>query len=519
MQTAALDLRARWRVFLFAVVAFQLFLIFVYRDTATAIVTIWHRSETFAHGFVVVPISLWLIWRRRADLARLVPRANALMLVPLAGLALMWLLGDLVAVNSVTQLAFVAMLVAMVPTLLGFPVTRIIVFPLLFLFFGVPIGEFMMPRLMEWTAEFTILALRVSGIPVFREGLNFVIPSGNWSVVEACSGVRYLIASLTVGTLYAYLNYQSTQRRALFILVSILVPIVANWLRAYMIVMLGHYSGNTLAVGVDHLVYGWVFFGVVIMAMFWIGSRWSEPEMPLTVAASGAEAARSVTSTARMGMISLVAAAIVVLPLLVQFVLKPDTARGAPMLAALGELGTGWSTLDTGAINFTPHFENPSAQRNITAEQSGSKVGLYLAYYRDQGYERKLVSSTNVLVKSEDDKWRVLNQSAQAARWGDTQHTVRSAVLASLPGAGNDQPERILAWQVYWINGSLTSNDYVAKVMGALYQLLGRGDDSAVIVVYTPVEQLDKAQETLVAFLSANYGSIDAALRSTKGGL
>ncbi len=121
-----------------------------------------------------------------------------------------------------------------------------------------------MPTLIDWTADFTIAALKLTGIPVFREGAHFQIPSGRWSVVEACSGVRYLIASLMVGILYAYLTYRSMRRRLLFIGVSILVPIVANWLRAYMIVMIGHLSGNTLAVGVDHIIYGWIFFGVVM---------------------------------------------------------------------------------------------------------------------------------------------------------------------------------------------------------------------------------------------------------------
>ena len=128
------------------------------------------------------------------------------------------------------------------------------------------------------TADFTVAALRASGIPVYREGLQFVIPSGSWSVVEACSGIRYLMASFMVGSLFAYLNYRSWRRRLAFVAVSLVVPIVANWLRAYMIVMLGHLSGNTLAVGVDHLIYGWVFFGIVIMAMFMVGARWSEPD-------------------------------------------------------------------------------------------------------------------------------------------------------------------------------------------------------------------------------------------------
>jgi exosortase len=73
------------------------------------------------------------------------------------------------------------------------------------------------------------------------------------------------------------------------VLVSIAVPVVANWLRAYMIVMIGHLSGNTLAVGVDHLIYGWVFFGVVIMMMFMVGARWAEP--PLIGSSAPASAA------------------------------------------------------------------------------------------------------------------------------------------------------------------------------------------------------------------------------------
>jgi hypothetical protein len=60
----------------------------------------------------------------------------------------------------------------------------------------------------------------------------------------------------------------------------VVVPIVANWLRAYMIVMIGHTSGMELATGVDHLIYGWLFFGLVMFIMFWIGSYWREDEAP-----------------------------------------------------------------------------------------------------------------------------------------------------------------------------------------------------------------------------------------------
>ncbi|MBS0404567.1 MAG: exosortase A, partial [Proteobacteria bacterium] len=250
---------APWRRSLAAFVVLLLVILAAYWHTARGMVALWMSSETYAHGFVVPLITLWLVWRQRAVLASMAPRPGRLAWLLMAGAAALWLAGDLVAVNPVTQLAFVALMVLAVPAVLGWQVARALAFPLAFLFFAVPIGDFLLPRMMEWTADFTVMALRASGIPVYREGLQFIIPSGSWSVVEACSGIRYLIASVTAGCLFAYLSYDGMRKRLVFIGVAILVPLVANWVRAYLIVLLGHVSGNTIATGVDHLIYGWLF--------------------------------------------------------------------------------------------------------------------------------------------------------------------------------------------------------------------------------------------------------------------
>lgn len=247
-----------------------------YWKTVESMVGIWERSETFAHGFVVLPIALWLIWRQRGRVAADSPCPSRPALWALLPIGCAWLAGSLAAANALAQLALVALLVFCVPALLGWQVARKLAFPLGFLVFAVPLGEFLIPLLMDWTARFTVLGLRLSGVPVYQDGLEFVIPSGNWSVVEACSGIRYLIASLMAGTLFAYLNFHSLKRRLAFIAVSAVVPIVANWVRAYLIVMIGHLSGNRLATGVDHLIYGWLFFGIVVALIFLIGSRWSD---------------------------------------------------------------------------------------------------------------------------------------------------------------------------------------------------------------------------------------------------
>lgn len=497
-------------------------LVALYFDTASAIVGIWWRSETFTHGFLVLPIVLWMVWRQRTHLSHLQPHPSAWGLAALAVVGLGWLLGDLVVVNALTQLTFVAMLALLVPTLFGLAVARSLLFPLVFLFFAVPFGEFAMPQLMEWTADFTVLALRLSGIPVYREGLQFVIPSGNWSVVEACSGVRYLIASLTVGTLFAYLNYQSTQRRVLFIIVSIIVPVIANWLRAYMIVMLGHLSGNKLAAGVDHIIYGWVFFGIVIMLMFLIGARWSEPEPSVSAADIDSVTlnkplpGNNGAIRPRFGLFAVLTALILSLPLAGRWALDHNNTATPVQLSAAAKLSANWVVDTSTPAIFAPAFQNPSASVNTSYTQNEQRVGLYLGYYRQQNYQRKLVSSENVLVTSQDSHWAQVNHSSQKIVFDSKQTSIYQGELRKLSTSSGPADERLVVWQVYWVNGQLTASNAQAKLYGALQRLLGRGDDSAVVILYTDKGQAGAGVQRLQAFVQANGPRIIELLEATQ---
>ena len=500
-----------WRVALPTVVLTLAVILVLFRDTALGMLSIWERSDTYAHGFIVPPISLWLIWRMRASLAALAPRHSyaAVVLVAVAGLA--WLLGQLATVNVVSQFALVAMLVASVPAVLGWHFARRITFPLLFLFFAVPFGDFALPTLMDWTARFTVIGLRFTGIPVHSEGLRFVIPTGSWSVVEACSGVRYLIASVTVGTLFAYLTYRSLKRRLAFILVSFLVPILANWVRAYMIVMIGHLSGNKLAVGVDHLIYGWVFFGIVILAMFWIGARWREDEVEPVVAQAPRMAATTLTATAP----SLAAAVLTVLVgsgcTLALATIEQGLAPAATQLARLGQI-SGWNPSAPVGEQWQPNFRNYAASTQASFEKDGRTVGIFLAYYRNQNQAHKLISSTNALVRSDDRMWARVASGTRDISFGQQQLKVRTALLNG-PAAMH-----LAVWKWYWIDGRWTASDAVAKAYTALSMLTRQVDDSAVIVLYTPEEHAGEGDAVLADFARAAGPVIDNALQQTKGG-
>ena len=490
-------------------------MLLLFRDTAAAMVTIWNRSDTFAHAFLVPPIVVWLVWRRRATLATLQPRPAPWVLLPMVAVCGLWLLGELAGVNAATQFALVALLVLSVPAVFGWEVARALTFPLLFLFFAVPAGEFMVPTMMVWTADFAATAVRLSGVPVYREGLQFVIPSGTWSVVEACSGVRYLIASFMVGTLFAYLNFQSTGRRALFMVASLLVPIVANWVRAYLIVMIGHLSGNKLAAGVDHIIYGWLFFGLVIGLMFMVGSRWAEPDPPPRAAT--AESAAPAAAGVAAWMVGALALLLVGAAQAAMWQLDRPRGGATPTLALPATAADGWAAIDPAVSPWEPSFANATfnVARSYRAADRAT-VGVWVAYYRDQGYDRKLVTSTNTLVDMEG-----------GAAWAQTEAGATSVALASGPVAlrtaslrGSSEPgapnaPRLRVWQLYWVGGHLTTSDVRARLQLAINRLRGQGDDAAALFFYTPIdspEARDAADLALRRFVQLELPVLEQSL-------
>jgi exosortase A len=485
--------------------AVLLFPVLAYFGTAASIVAIWERSGTFAHGYVILPISAWLIWQRRAVLRQLPVQPCWPALGALLACGFVWLLGDLGEVQIVRQYAFALMLPLTTLAVLGVPLARAMAFPLLFILFGVPFGEIFIDPLIGVTANFTVDALRATGIPVFREGNNFTIPSGSWSVVEACSGVRYLISSVTLGCLYAYLTYRSTRRRVLFVIAATIVPIIANGCRAYLIVMIGHLSGMTMAVGFDHLVYGWVFFGIVMFLLFWIGSYWRQDQQD--VVADPADAGRASAPPARLVAGALAAAACVALwPVYGGAMLRHAGAQAAPQLAPLAAAG---ATSAPAFANWTPDFAAPSAKVEQAFTQDGKPVGLRVLYYRNPADGIKLITSTNRLV-ADKSGWQALPTERRAEAVGARTLAVRETTVQN----GSDH---LLVWAWYWIDGSATASDYAGKAMQVREKLLSGSDDGAAVMVFSPYnDRPDEARATLRAFLKNNLTPLEVMLASTK---
>ena len=489
------------------VVSALLWTLIWYGDTVSAMVAIWQRSDTFAHGFLIVPISAWLVWRRRDVVANLPLRPSPVVLPLLALAGFAWFFAGLAAVSVVQQYAVVAMIVLVVWAVLGTPVAAALAFPLSYLLFAVPAGEFMLGMMMEHTADVTVAALRLTGIPVYREGQFFSIPSGNWSVVEACSGLRYLIASVTVGVLYAYLSYRSLARRAAFIAASFVVPIIANWIRAYMIVMIGHVSKMEYAVGADHLIYGWVFFGVVMALLFWVGSYWREDlddapqptagivrrEAPLGALAATALAAALLVAAWPMTKDRLDKARSLELPIL-------QTPVPAP----------GWNPVPGSLTRWQPHFKEARAIVAQDYTDGAARAGIHIRYYRKQRPGAQLITTENMLISTRSKEWATADERHRVLTLGDAALPVIESRLRSPHG-------NLLVWRWYWIDGEYVVNPYRAKFLQAKAMLFGRGDDGAAIFLYAPYEAgASSARRTLENLAGAMLPAISKTLENAR---
>ncbi|NKN34238.1 exosortase A [Marichromatium bheemlicum] len=472
--------------------------------TVAGMVEIWTRSETFTHGFLVVPTALFMIWRERAALPRVALRSEPLALLLIVAGGLVWLLARLVEVAVIEQLALVGLCWTLVGLVLGRAMLRRLVFPLAFLLFAVPMGEGLIYPLMEFTAAFTVNLLRLTGIPVFWDGTFFSIPSGDWSVVEGCSGVRYLIASLFLGVIYAYLSYRSPWRRLAFIVLAAVVPLLANGLRAYLIVLIAHLSDMRLAVGVDHLIYGWVFFGLVMFVLFLVGGLWREPPGLASEPPRSASAGRRVASA--QGGHALPALGLVLLlawPALAADLERPRPI--APLVLAPLSVPPGWTT----GPHFTewrPTYLGASATLEQVFVREGESVGLYLAGYDATGGE--LVNSQNLLVAQKHPRWRMPHQAPRReVLAGASQGLIESRVQT---------PEQtLLVWHWYWIDGHHLANDYLAKLHEALALLLGRGQYEAGVVLHTPlVLDPERARARLRDLAEALRPALDTLLEA-----
>jgi exosortase A len=486
-----------------------------YSSTFADMADKWLRDASYQHGLIVPLISLWLVWRMRDRLVEMPLQPTWAGVPVLLALGAIWLVARVVDIKVVEQLAAMALIPTVVVTLLGVQAGRALAFPLAFIMLAVPVGQALVPTLMQFTADFTVTALRATGIPVFRDGVYFIVPAGHFEVAKACSGIRYLNASLTFGLLFAYLMLHSPARRTIMVLLSIVVPVIANGIRAYLIVLVASLSDMRYGVGVDHIVYGWVFFAPVIGLLLWVGLRMRAHEIAANAAPPPAEQSKR-GATLAPAPVAAALLAVILPPVVyarVDWSVPAPSPEAITVAAQLPARCGAWSTTASGSAAWRPDFRNSLVDKDQEyVSPDGERVSVYRAVYAMERHGRSEMITAGNQLEAGGEERRTFTTKRRIELPDSGSVSVAEAIV------GEPSGEERLAWFWYEIGGVRTSSPYHAKALEVWFFLRSEAPLERITVVSTPILIETRARDLLERFVrsasSELLANADANARS-----
>ncbi|MBU5638127.1 exosortase [Geomonas sp. Red69] len=238
--------------------------LYAYLPVLSGLVRAWAGSDDHSHGFAVIPIALYFLWQNRARLAA-EPLAGAGSGLVLSALSLLcYVVARRAEMQTAVSLSMIFFIWGGTIYLCGYRVFRVSLFPLLLLFFMVPVPAQVIAAL---TIPLQLIVAKVSvalaalfGVPIYHEGNVIHLPGGSFEVVQACSGLRSIMALLTLGAVVSYLTLRSTALRAILFVLAVPIAILVNILRVFVLVTVFHYGHLDLSEGAAHTMLGLAVF-------------------------------------------------------------------------------------------------------------------------------------------------------------------------------------------------------------------------------------------------------------------
>ena len=201
----------------------------------------------YSHGFIIPLISVFLIWQKRKQIGETEFEFSWWGLWLILAAVLIHITGAVLYVFSVSGFSIFFLIIGLSLFIFGKKITRLILFPLMFLVFMFPLPlafisaiSFPLKMMVAKTGTDVVSFL---GIPVFREGFTITIPAGSLLVGNPCSGLRSLIAFMALGSVFAYMVDFSLTRKIILFLSSIPIAILSNIVRVPILILISHYWG------------------------------------------------------------------------------------------------------------------------------------------------------------------------------------------------------------------------------------------------------------------------------------
>jgi exosortase A len=472
----------------------------LYQQTVLYLADIWGQFDIgeYAHGYLVLAISGYLVIVSRERWLSLSPEPEYRALILVIAASLLWLVAALADVQMLQSVALLILLLGMFWVVLGNQVIRVLAFPILFIFFAIPIWFPLSPVLQDLAADSVFSIIRLLGVPAMRQDNMIILPAGRLSVEEACSGLRYLLAALTLGTLYAYMYYSSLRARLMVVLISAGSAVLANILRVFIVVYLGYATEMQHPLVDSHLSLGWYLFAglVALLLVFdaFLHKEATKAEQEEVVKQHSVKMSGESKTylkhyfvlVAGLGLV--ISAAPGVAYVAGQRVVEMAAHEAPELPPGVG----GWASINNPDDTWMPVYHGAVTQKQFYS-RNGDEAVLFMGYYAAQSQGKELINDLNHIANG--DVWYTVYPKAQIKTAG------RRVVLEQV--LKNDAKKQRLVWYWYNIAGMTTTNRYEAKVLQVLGLLMGKPHAYVIAVAVRVDDNIDHARQILEDFVAS----------------
>jgi exosortase A len=235
------------------------------------LVLAWSNSDEYSHGFLIMPVALYIAWRKKTKLASVKIKPSNWGVALIVFSLLCYLFAHFAEIMTLSSLSIVLVITGTLLYLLGFLVLKELLFPIFLLLFMIPIpaqiySSLTIP-LQLFVSKVSVAIAALLGVPIYREGNVLNLPDRTLQVVQACSGLRSMVSLLTLSIIFAYLSLKSNVLKTLLFLSGIPIAILVNIIRVTLLVLVFYYLGYDLTSDNIHMVFGVIIFLLALITI------------------------------------------------------------------------------------------------------------------------------------------------------------------------------------------------------------------------------------------------------------
>jgi EpsI family protein len=405
--------------------------------------------------------------------------------------------------------------------MLGWRTTSIYLIPLVLPLFALPLWSPLTPLLQYLTTQVVSFALSLIGIPIYVEDHFIHIPEGKFSIEEVCAGLRYVLAAVLVALVYVYLHIHQLKSRLLFVGYVILLSLIVNWIRVFVVILAGHLTNMSHSFVTDHADFGWWLFAFTLIPIFWFGGylvrkeektvRRQEPP-DLKIQNDTAHNVYIINSSTKF-----VFSALLIFTLIFPlsgFYLKERNRQilDSPLIDLQAPKPSGqWSgPYEVQQNNVQPVFQGSDREVIASYMKDGNEAILYMAQYLFQEQGKELIAEYNRPYNP--SIWRPVSNGKRQIKLHDGSIIETQEIIIK-----NEQGKTQILWYWYSIAGINTVSPVEAKILQMRDMLLrNRSGSNVILLILNTDRNTDSARNTMIDYYSNMYDALYSTIYERK---